>query len=304
MIAHSRIRSRSLLVKRTATGVATLALAAMTIGVAIGQSEPVDAPYFQSLSAGEDHATSQSSDEAHLSPLSPGLVREVLVKKGDRVKKGQPLIQQDDRIESEQLTALKKEAESTVRMDAYKADKKVKALQYERYKNAATGTYGATEMEQAEMAVVYADAQIGVSELDHAKAQSEAKIQQIKVDEMLIEAPFDGIILSVEASPGEMIGPTEKPAITIVKNDPLEVRWTPYVEQTQALKLGDKVEVRYANEQEWQTATISYLAPVANNGRREVVMDLPNPSNREAGVAMVVKVPEKARQAETAAVGK
>lgn len=287
-------RSCTLFPRRTLAVTATLALAGLSIGLANAQSDRVgDRPAYRSLSARDLDATSQSSDEAHLIPLSPGLVREVLVKKGDHVKKGQPLIQQDDRIESEQLKALKLEAESTARVDAYRADKKVKEAQYKRYQNAAPGVYGATEVEAAQMAVVYADAQIAVADLDHAKAKSESKIQEIRVDEMVIKAPFDGIILSVEASPGEMIGPQQQPALVIVKNDPLEVRWTPPVDVSRSLKLGDKLEVRYADEDKWQTATVSFLSPVANLGRREVVMDLPNPSNREAGASMVVKLPEK-----------
>jgi multidrug resistance efflux pump len=151
------------------------------------------------------------------------------------------------------------------------------------------------------MAVTYANAQVGVGELDHAKAQGEAKMQEIKVQEMLIKAPFDGVVERIPASVGEMISP-ERPAIRIVRNDPLEVEWNAPTDQAGLVKLGDKFQVRYAHEQEWQTATVTYLSPVANIGRRQILMQLPNPTNREAGVAMVVKVPENIlKGSETAA---
>lgn len=265
-----------------------------TLPAVRGQSQPPKKQNrgYITLSPDEQEATSRTSDESDVSAFSPGIVREVLVKKGDVVKKGQPLIQQDDRIERAQLDTLQNEATSTVRVDAYKADKGVKEAQLKRIKDAPDGVYGATEVEEKTSAVTYAEAQIGVGGLDHAKSENEAKAQQIKVDEMLIKAPFDGVVEKIPASVGEMISP-ERPAIRIVKNDPIEVEWNPQTDQAARVKLGDKFQVRYANEQEWQTATVTYLAPVAQVTRRTVIMQLPNPSNRETGVQMVVKVPQK-----------
>src|SRR4051794_188232 len=53
-----------------------------------------------------------------LSMAQLGIVREVPVKEGDIVKKGQLLLAQDDRIDAKKLEGLQLEANSTARIDA------------------------------------------------------------------------------------------------------------------------------------------------------------------------------------------
>jgi multidrug efflux pump subunit AcrA (membrane-fusion protein) len=90
----------------------------------------------------EQRGFTRPSQTAKLSPMFPGIVREVKVKKGDRVKVGDVILVQDDRIEIERLKGLKIEAESEIRIEAARTDMEAKKKALERvqqmYKNGAS----------------------------------------------------------------------------------------------------------------------------------------------------------------------
>src|SRR5437867_3255763 len=86
-------------------------------------------------------------------------VLELPVKEGQAVKKGDVLLQQDDRGERAALEGLEMEANSDVRIEASKADARVKQVQLKRYEELArTGNATASELEEAQVKAVYAEA--------------------------------------------------------------------------------------------------------------------------------------------------
>jgi RND family efflux transporter MFP subunit len=257
----------------------------------------------KSLSIREPIALTRPTEESELKALNPGIVDKILVKEGQVVKKDQPLIQQDDRIDLKLLESLQKEADSNIRVEAAEADMKAKKANLDRvqgmYKKGASSDL---ELEQAQLDYDFRVKQVALAQLEKTKNGLEADRQKLKVDSMVIKAPFDGMIKRIDVSPGEMLTP-EVIAITVVKNDPLRLELTNLpVAQASKLKTGDKIQVRYPDEKEWRTATVTFLSPVANAkaGTREIHMELPNSENRAAGLQMVVKLPEAA-DSETAA---
>lgn len=248
-------------------------------------------------------ARSEPSRRTKLNAQVPGVVREVLVKHGQEVKEGQPVIQQDDRSTLNQLQILEKEANSTIRVEAAKwdlAQKRVELKRIEGLYNDPTGR-GATdlELEQAQLQVKFKAAGQEVSELDLAKAKLEAEGAKLKVGFMNIAAPFDGVVETIDTEVGEMLDPQRQPFMVIVKNDPLKLIVHLSAPQAAKLKVGDKVDVRYKIDPSdaWQVATVESLSPVARAGTgdesmREVRLSLPNPSKRESGLWLWVKLPE------------
>jgi hypothetical protein len=89
----------------------------------------------------------------------------------------------------------------------------------------------------------------------------------------------------------------------VVNNDPLNVEVLALnVRQVSMLKLGQKLQVKYAPEDKnapWQEAAITYFDPVANNqtDQRMFRMELPNPEGKEAGLRMIVKLPPEVAKA-------
>ena len=132
---------------------------------------------------GEPHIRLEGEDMVDAMALNDGRIKQVLVKKNDRVTNGQPLFE----IVDEQLPAKRRAAESNVA----KADSALTKAQnsYNRYirlrnRNAASQE----KLEEAEAA--YKAAQASLSE-------SEAQLEQLMVQEerQVITSPADGVIL-------------------------------------------------------------------------------------------------------------
>ena len=241
-------------------------------------------------------AVTHPSEERSLGFSFPGIVREVQVKEGERVKQGQVLMKLDDRIEVNNLQSLKLVADSTLRVDyaqAELAQKKVvlKRLQELAEKNAASPT----ELEEAVLGAQLAETRLRLSEEEAQTKKLEMERQKVKVELMQIVSPIEGVVQRVGMKEGEVTEPgqTNRPAAVVVKNDPLQVEVYLPAAKAADLKPGEALEVKYPGEQEsWQKAVIKFLDPVADagSGLRMLHLELPNPQNREAGRQVSVRM--------------
>jgi RND family efflux transporter MFP subunit len=252
---------------------------------------------------------SEPSQKAKLAAQVPGIVKEILVKRGDEVKVGQPVIQQDDRLAVNQLEILEKEANSKIRIEAAEADLAQKQVELKRIEQMVAGNAAnALELERAQLEVVFKGHQLNLAIMELEKAKLEAVGSKLKVDFMKILAPFDGVVDMIETGVGEMLDPQRPGMMTIVQNDPVRISVQLTAPQAAKLKKGDKLDVRYKIDPSdaWQQATVDALAPVATAGagyesQREVYLSLPNPTKRETGLWLWVKLPDATGTAGTAA---
>jgi RND family efflux transporter MFP subunit len=245
---------------------------------------------------------SEPSRRTKLNAQVPGLVKEVLVKRGDHVKAGQPVVQQDDRLAMNQLQIAEQEANSNIRVEAAKSDLAQKEVELKRVKQMYEAkAANDLELERATLEVVFKGHQLSLSHLELAKAKLEAAGAKLKVEFMQLFAPFDGIVESVDTEVGEMLDPQRNPFMTIVANDPVKIVVQLTAPQAAKLKVGDTLDVQYKIDPSgtWQQATVKSLAPVATAGagfesQREVHLEMPNPSKRETGLWLWVKLPDAA----------
>ncbi|HEV2295669.1 MAG TPA: efflux RND transporter periplasmic adaptor subunit [Tepidisphaeraceae bacterium] len=284
----------------TAFAVGALFVGSTSVSAQSGRSEPTS-PYAEGKSV--------PSRIAKLHAQVPGLVKQVLVKRGDRVKEGQPLLQQDDRLAVNQLEIAEKEANSDIRVEAAKSDLAQKQVELKRIEqNSGNNTFSPIELERAQLEVVFKGHQLSLSHLELAKAKLEAVGARLRVEFMKLAAPFDGVVESIDTEVGEMLDPQRQPFMTIVSNDPVKIIVQLTAPQAAKLKKGDTLDVRYKIDaaDAWQQATVESLAAVATAGagfesQREVHLTMPNPNNRESGLWLWVKLPEATETAGTAA---
>jgi RND family efflux transporter MFP subunit len=244
-------------------------------------------------------AFSKPSKELKLVFAVPGIVMEVPVKEGDPVKAGQILAKQDDGQDQQDLSKMKMDAASMSEIEYDKADLAVKEIQEKRKEGMVQDHVASTqELEEAQLQVSLDRAKIEVSELQHQIKGFDAGKQEIKVDRMQLRSPIDGRVQQINIHQGEMASPdpsNREGAIVIVKNDPLWIEAPSMAPaQAQQLKVGQTLQVRYVGEKDFQPAKIIFIAPEANPGSnsQNVRLELPNPSGRDSGLQMEVKLPD------------
>lgn len=269
-----------------------LACLALTIAIGVGSAGAQVAPATATIPA-----VTEPSKRSNLNFPAMGVIRQVVVKEGDRVRKDQVLIEQDDEVEAAEYERLKQEAESRARIEFAEADRDHKRAVYERKSKAEGGVFSAMEVEEAKLDMIQRDKQIEVTELDQRGNQIKAKQQGVRVDKMKLRSPFDGIVAEIKAWEGELGTPDpDKPAVLVVQNDPCHViirelrTW-----QVARLNLGETMEVKYPDDKEWRHATIVYISPVGDAGSdtQLVKLELPNPENKATGLPIQVKLPAK-----------
>lgn len=286
-----------------------------TLAAAAALALPVAAAVAAAPVAGESSGVVVESgftkpyERADMTLQTYGLIADIPVKRGDAVKKGDVLLKQDDRADQKALDALQLEADSTVRIEASKADLEVKKIQLQREEELdKNGASNRMQLEDARMKVIYADATAKVSELDSAKNKLDADRQRIKVEQMKLVSPLDGIVERIDATAGEITDP-QKSMVTVVQINPLKVQLHLPTATASKLKHGDVLDVRYVNDgnsAEWKQAKVIYIAPVAeaDADRAEITLELPNPDGRMAGLWVSVKIPEALAEQTAGAVEK
>lgn len=235
--------------------------------------------------------------ERKLSFSYPGVVREVLVKKGDRVKAGQPLLRLDDRLDRNQWEQAKIDAESALKIDYAKQSMDQKAVRNQRVQELfQQGAASPLEKDEAELNAELAVTQYKLSHEEQQTAKLKAAGFAIKVDLATRDSTIDGIVQDIGVREGEYADPqqsNQRAAVVVVQTDPLKVEVYLPTPVAAKLKVEQELEVSYPGENAWQKAQIEFLDPVADSasGMRKLELKLPNPSGREPGWQVNVRVP-------------
>ena len=147
--------------------------------------------------------------EATVSSKVTGKVMDVLIEEGHAVKAGQILAHLDDSqaraafaLAEAQLAASKKSmAEDEARLvDEELTLKRRKALLEQK-------VVGQAEVDDAQSALDTTKARIEYARQQIAVAERQVELQKTNLDDMIVRAPFGGVVISKDAQPGEMISP-------------------------------------------------------------------------------------------------
>ena len=146
---------------------------------------------------------------ATVSSKVTGKVINILIEEGQPVKAGQILAHLDDTQPRAQL-ALAEAQLASARKAA--AEDQARLRQEEitlarRRQLQKEGVVGKAELDEAESNVESLKARIAYTQQQIGVAESQVNLQKTQLTDMVVRAPFSGVVISKDAQPGEMISP-------------------------------------------------------------------------------------------------
>ena len=170
--------------------------------------------------------------QATVSSKATGKVVEVLIEEGVMVEQGQLLARLDDSIPRAQLELARSQLEAARRyLDELDVQLRQARLDLQRTQELAERQLASrADLDRNALTVEGQIARLESARQDIVVAERSTAVQRRIVEDMLIRAPFAGIVIAKAAQPGEMISPvsagggfTRTGICTIVDMDSLEV---------------------------------------------------------------------------------
>jgi HlyD family secretion protein len=146
---------------------------------------------------------------ATVSSKVTGKVIDILIEEGQPVKAGQILAHLDDTqpraslalAEAQLASSRKAAAEDQARL------KQEEITLGRRRQLLKEGVVGKAELDESESNVESLKARIAHTQLQIGVAESQVNLQKTQLTDMVVRAPFSGVVISKDAQPGEMISP-------------------------------------------------------------------------------------------------
>jgi HlyD family secretion protein len=169
---------------------------------------------------------------ATVSSKVTGKVVDIFVEEGKAVRKGQVLARLDDSQIRAALNVARAELEAT-RRGAAEDEARLREAELTQHRLAQLvkeGVVGRAEVDSADAAVASLEARIDLARQRVEVAQGQVAARETDLSDMVVRAPFDGVAISKDAQPGEMISPvsagggfTRTGICTIVDMSSLEI---------------------------------------------------------------------------------
>jgi RND family efflux transporter MFP subunit len=138
-----------------------------------------------------------------------GKVMDVLIEEGHPVKAGQVLAHLDD-TQPRAALALAEAQLASSRKAAAEDEAKLQQAELtlgRRQQLLKEKVVGKAELDEAQSNVDTLKARIAYTQQQIGVAESQVRLQQTNLTDMVVRAPFSGVVISKDAQPGEMISP-------------------------------------------------------------------------------------------------
>jgi RND family efflux transporter MFP subunit len=217
---------------------------------------------------------------ATVSSKVTGKVVEVLIEEGMKVKAGQVLARLDDANIKASLKVVEAQLESAkAALVETRAQLKQASQEFQRVTELAKRSIASqSDLDQAESNAKSLEAHLARQELDVTVAERQVTAWQQQMDDMTIRAPFDGVITTKDAQPGEMISPvsagggfTRTGIGTIVDMSSLEIEIDVNESYINRVEPGQAVEATLDAYPVWKIpCKVIAIIPTADRGKSTV----------------------------------
>jgi RND family efflux transporter MFP subunit len=217
---------------------------------------------------------------ATVSSKVTGKVVELLVEEGMKVKEGQVLARLDDTNVKTSLRVAEAQLESAKKaLDETRALLKQAELIWHRTQELAKANIAPqADLDHAEWDAKSLQGRLDRQEVDVTVAQRQVELWQQQMEDMIIRAPFDGIVTTKDAQPGEMVSPvsagggfTRTGICTIVDMNSLEIEIDVNESYINRVEPGQPVEATLDAYPDWKTpCKVIAIIPTADRQKSTV----------------------------------
>lgn len=233
----------------------------------------------------------EAKESVSVVPKLGGKVERVAVSVGDRVSKGQLLVQ----LEQREVLAQLKQAEAGLALT--QAGKTSAMARFEDAKTTLArmeklfeeGAISMQQLEQAKLQYELSDPETVNAQINQAQAGLD--MIRTQIENTVITAPISGVVTAVNVSAGEMAGPS-MPIAMVMNLDEVEISIGVVEQYINNLTMGQEVNVKVAAvSTEPFIGVIKTIAPAANQSTRTfpVTISIGN-QNNEIKVGMFAEV--------------
>lgn len=211
---------------------------------------------------------------ADVAPRFTGRLRDVRVRLGDRVTAGAPLAELD--LPSVQFELRMAEANfQAARVDRERASVELAETE-ERLKRrqdlSAEALISSEDLSAARYQQKLAASRARATEAQLSERRAEVERLRKDRSDLVITAPFDGVIAARYADPGSNVSPST-PILRLISADDLFVRFAVPEGRTAGLEAGVTVLVRVGEQRAEHRATIDKVAPEVDAASRMVFIE-------------------------------
>jgi RND family efflux transporter MFP subunit len=205
-------------------------------------------------------ATLKSLRSTTVQPQIDGQITQIMVKSGDRVIRGAPLVQIDPRRQQAAVSSQEAERAAKEANVAFARQQQQRAS--ELY---AAGAVSKQELEQAQTALRTAEA-------DLQSLQAQVQQQQVQLRYYTVAAPTAGIVGDVPVRVGNQVT-TQTVLTTIDQNETLELYVSVPIERAGELKIGLPIRVLSGDaKQSLATTTVNFISPHVDDQTQSILV--------------------------------
>jgi RND family efflux transporter MFP subunit len=238
---------------RTANNAAPPQMPPTPVAIAAAAMTPIE-------DATEYVATLKSLRSTSIQPQIDGQITQILVKSGDRVRQGAPLMQIDPR--RQQAAVSSQEADRAAREAAVAFARQQAQRSHDLY------TAGAISKQEQERA----DTELRTAEANLKALQAQVQQQEVQLRYFTISAPTAGIVGDVPVRVGHVVTP-QTILTTIDQNDILEVYVSVPIERAAALKNGLPIQILSSDGKDKLASTVvNFISPHVDDQTQSILV--------------------------------
>lgn len=211
-----------------------------------------------------------------------GTIQQVLVRQGQVVKKGDPLIQMDQETLLPALELAKARSEGRAKLEAAKIELQLKQRRLENFSRLGKENSSSEEILRATADVELAKTSVMAAEEEIREHVLEAKRIEAQLARRTILSPINGVVIRIHQHEGEFITTAEPHVVTIADLSELRIVLHLTSSEAELLMSADSASVRLERGDEVVQTTVDFISPVTNadSGTVRVELLLKNPNGK------------------------